>query len=260
MPVRLSVSLIPEKPIPSSLLTPDRIHGLFFSLLDEKTAEELHRPAKIKPFSLWFPQFFGEEKELHRINLHISFLKESLFPVFLSSLILEKSDGLFIENVRLKKLKKPHIKEDFVISYEDLYRSSIPEKTVVLDFITPTSFKKGEHDYPLPDPTLLFKGLIRKWIRFSEVRIEKDLRDVIQERIAVAGAWIKTRKIKLSRLGKITGFTGRVVYYIDSEDEEAVRWLNTLARFAEFAGAGRKTTMGFGMVRFQKPELAHEPD
>ncbi|RLJ70816.1 CRISPR-associated endoribonuclease Cas6 [Hydrogenivirga caldilitoris] len=200
MPVRLSVPLIPEKPVSSSLLTPDRAHGLFFSLLDEKTAEELHKPAKIKPFCLWFPQFFGEEKELDRINLHISFLKESLFPAFLSSLILEKNDGLFIENVKLRKLRKPYIREDLVLSYEDLYKKSVPENTIVLDFLTPTSFKRGEHDYPLPDPAPLFKGLIRKWVRFSGVRIEKDLREMIQERIAVAGAWIKTKKVELSKL------------------------------------------------------------
>ncbi|WP_164930658.1 hypothetical protein [Aquifex aeolicus] len=50
MPVKLKVYLKPEKPIKSSLLTPEAVHGLFFNLLSEEFAEELHRPSKVKPF------------------------------------------------------------------------------------------------------------------------------------------------------------------------------------------------------------------
>ncbi len=252
MPALLGVSLVPEKEIPSSELTPDRIHALFFSLLRSDLAKELHRPSRIKPFCLWFSPFFGPEKKLSKFRMEISFLKEDLFPKFLSSFLLEDSP-LKLGEIGLKKIKRPHISEENILSYRKIYENAPEEKTIVMDFLTPTCFKKGSADYPLPDPFLVFKSLIRKWSAFSEIKVEVDLREVFEKKIRVAGAWIRTRKVELSRLGKILGFTGRVVFYVESEEGEVLKWVNALAKFGEFAGVGRKTTMGFGKVRIQKP-------
>ncbi len=248
MPVKFSVCLIPERPIPLSEIKPDKIHGVFFSLIDRKLGEELHKPSRIKPFVLGIPKLFRSEESVERIFLRISFLEDTLFPKFLSSLLLHEGKDIFINDIKLKKLKKPFIDERWIKTYETLYKDSSTEKTIVFDFITPTSFKRGKKDYPLPDPKLIFKGLIRKWLFFSDIRIDTDLRKVIEEDIEVMGAWIRTKKIALSE-GKITGFTGRVVLYINNNNKEILKWINTLAKFSEFAGVGRKTTMGFGMVK-----------
>ena len=252
MPVLLGVSFVPEKEITSSEVTPDRVHALFFSLLREDLAEDLHRPSRVKPFCLWFSPFFGTEKKLSRFRIEVSFLKDDLFPRFLSSFLLEDRD-LKLGEIRLRKVKRPHISEDRILSYSRIYENAPEERTVVMDFLTPTSFKKGTADYPLPDPTLVFKSLTRKWSAFSDLKIDVDLRDVFERDIKVAGAWIRTRKVGLSKLGKFLGFTGRVVFYVESGDPQVLRWVNTLARFGEFAGVGRKTTMGFGRVKVSQP-------
>jgi len=248
MPIKTKVYLYPEKPINSKILNPEAIHGLFFSIISEKLAEELHRPSRVKPFSLWFPQIF-KEKTLERIYLEVSFLKEELFPQFLSSYILENKE-LSLNGVNLKKVFNPNIKEEYVKSYRAIFESAKEEKAIVLDFITPTTFKKGNFDHPLPDPKLVFKSLVRKWIKFSDYPLDIDLREVIENKIFISGAWIKTIKVDLGRNAKITGFTGRTVFYIDCEDKKILKWLNALAYFGEFSGVGRKTTMGFGKVRF----------
>ena len=198
-----------------------------------------------------------KKEELDRFFLEVSLLRDDLFPRFLSSLMLHKAQP-YLGNMPIRYLKKPFIRERDVISYESLYETAQPNDTLVMDFLTPTTFKRGKFDHPLPEPRLIFKGLIRKWQWFSDFKIDIDLRDLIENRIHISGAWIRTRKIDLSEKAKITGFKGRVVLFINSGKEEELRWLNALAKFGEFAGVGRKTTMGFGTVRMQDPELAEE--
>lgn len=251
MPVLIGIGFRPDRELPSSQLTPDRVHALFFSVLGKNLAEELHRPSRIKPFSLWFLPFFREERNLDRVFIEVSFLKEDLFPRFLSSFMMEEGD-LRLGETTLKRIKRPRIDESMVVSYRRIYEEAPEDPTIVMDFITPTTFKKGESDYPLPDPKLVFKSLIRKWSAFSDLRIDTDLREVVESRIQVSGAWIRTRKVCLSKLGKVVGFTGRVVFFVDSEERNVLKWINALARFGEFAGVGRKTTMGFGKVRLVK--------
>lgn len=243
---------VPEKPISPEVLKPKYVHGIFFSLLEEGLAERMHR-GRVKPFALRFQRLMRAEEELDRFFLEVSFLQEELFPSFLSSLILRESQPT-INGLSLRYLKKPYIKEENVKSYSRIYEEAQPRDTIVLDFLTPTSFKRGSFDYPLPEPRLIFRGLIRKWQIFSDLKIDLDLREVVDNHIHIAGAWIRTRKMELSDRAKFTGFTGRVVLYADVRKEAVLKWLNALAAFGEFAGVGRKTTMGFGAVRVGEPE------
>jgi len=268
MPARVGVVLIPQKELSLAELTPDRLHALFFSLTGRDLARELHRPARIRPFSLNFSALLrtGErvpvppgdgEGSVEKVFVRVSFLEESLFPRFLSSFILGKDQELKLGQVPLYRLRKPLIRECDVRSYRVLYEEAEPRQTFCLDFLTPTSFKRGTADYPLPDPLLLFRGLIRKWQRFSDLKIDVDLREVIEKKLQISFVRIRSRKVALSDLGKITGYTGRAVFFVDEENPAVIRWISALAEFAEFAGVGRKTTMGFGSVRLSKSESDH---
>ncbi len=268
MPAKFHVSLIPENPIHLREVTPDRLHALFFSLLSEDLAQEVHSQSRVKPFSLNFlvgfegkkqPLFATDFETADRIILEVSFLDESLFPKFLSSYMLTDKE-LKLGQTKLRKLKRPHIRERELVSYKRLFEEAKPNKRIELRFMSPTSFRRGKLDHPLPEPELIFKGLIRKWQRFSDIKIDVDLREVIRERIAVAGAWIGTKRVNLSGFGWIGGFTGRVALSLEEKEEKVLKWLNALARFSEFAGVGRKTTMGFGAVRLEDKKVSEEPD
>jgi len=246
MPAKLSFTLFPEKPITRVL--PEQLHGLFFSLLSDGLANELHAPKRLKPFCLWSKALFSEKKT-DRLRLEVSLLKDSLLPGVIASYMLEERE-LKLGDVPLQKSQKPLLKGESIRSYSKIYEEAEPSDTVVLDFLTPTSFKRGGADHPLPEPELIFRSLIRKWVAFSDFPLSVDLRKVIREGIFVSGAWIRTVKFELSEKARAVGFTGRVVLFVDSKDEEVLKWINALARFAEFAGVGRKTTMGMGKVRF----------
>jgi CRISPR-associated endoribonuclease Cas6 len=258
MPVKFSIDLIIKKKVENpSLITPDVLHGFFFSLLPSNIAKTLHKPSRYKPFCLWAPKIFrfiknNQPSETNSVlTITISFLKDELFSPFLFKLT-ENRKNLFLGPYKVSLLQEPGslIKNDEYTTFEDFL--NIKAKTYLyFQAITPISFKKGDIDYPLPDPKIFFKSLINKWNYFSPFRIEVDLRKVLEEKLCIVYSKIRTYKIKLSLGSAVTGFKGKVVFYGKGLTDEELKWLNILGHFSRFAGVGRKTTMGLGMIEFQ---------
>ncbi len=261
MPAKLIVSFNLQSRLCAEELYPDRLHGLFFSISGEALASQIHSYRNIKPFSLGFStrsetgkrdfllsNKLSKTEAVQKVYLEISFLEEGLFPKFLSNFMLSKESEFSLGGVKLQKIRKPYIREEFIKSYRHLFEEAPEEDRICFEFLTPTSFRKGKYNYPLPDPKLIFKGLIRKWQIFSDYKIDTDLKEEV-EKIKVVGVGIKTSKIELSDLGWVVGFTGRVTFSVDSDKGKVLKWFQALSRFAEFAGVGIKTTMGFGKVK-----------
>jgi CRISPR-associated endoribonuclease Cas6 len=258
MPVKFSIDLILQSKVENpSLITPDVLHGFFFSLLPSNIADTFHKPSRYKPFCLWAPKIFrfiknNQPSETNSVlTITITFLKDEFFSPFLFKLT-ENRKKLFLGPYKVSLLKEPGslIKNDEYTTFEDFL--NIKAKTYLyFQAITPISFKKGNIDYPLPDPKIFFKSLINKWNYFSPFRIEVDLRKVLEEKLCIVYSKIRTYKIKLSLGSAVTGFKGKVVFYGKGLTDEELKWLNILGHFSRYAGVGRKTTMGLGMVEFQ---------
>jgi len=117
-----------------------------------------------------------------------------------------------------------------------------------LVFATPTTFRQGDADLPLPVPRLVFRGLWEKWNAFAP---QSSLlsEEVIERKIALAEAQIRTRTFDEGR-SSIVGFVGWAEFYLMGRHSlEVIRSLHALAEFAFFAGVGRKSTHGMGLVR-----------
>ena len=255
MPIKFRIKFKLEEPKPVEEFTPDRLHALFLSLFPEKIAEEFHKPARYRPFCIWFPEFFkSNQKEnlIESFGLTISILKDEYFSPLLGNLV-EKEREFHLGNTRIITLPYPLslIQQKAFITYEELYEEASLDPYFFFTFYTPVSFKKGDSDYPLPEPKILFKSLINKWNYFAPFKVGVDLRNAIEEKILICYANIKTRKIALSLGGKITGFIGKVVYYVKNSSQEELKWINTLGNFSVFSGIGRKCTMGLGMTEFK---------
>jgi CRISPR-associated endoribonuclease Cas6 len=246
MPVRLAIRFKTSAPVSPSSLKPKVIHGILFSLFSKEVGEFFHSPI-VKPFSLFCPLCFKSNKEeIHSFTLEVNLLDFSLFP-YLSRELLIRSDREFsVEGVKAKFQSMKAIKS---ATYEEILENGFQTKDLIIDFLTPTTFKKGKYDFILPEPYLIFKNLIKRWNAFSPRKIDYQLLQYVKENIIVAGCWIKSQKTEISPKAKITGFTGRVFLYATKEAEEN-RLLNALLQFAEFSGIGRKTTMGFGKAKF----------
>ncbi|MEZ0344243.1 MAG: CRISPR system precrRNA processing endoribonuclease RAMP protein Cas6 [Caldimicrobium sp.] len=266
MPVKFSLPLklsLPGEPKTSYLITPDHLHAFFLSLLPQELAESFHKPAKYRPFCVWAPQIFKfnlskEKKDTlpKEISITISFLKDEIFPPFLSSLFnffqKKGTEKLFLGAYRVKlysNSEPPLLKHDEYLDYNN--PEVRPKPLFSFRFLTPISFKKGDVDYPLPDPKIVFKSLLNKWNYFSPIKISYDLGPALEEKLYIVHTSIKTYKIELSLGSAITGFVGKVIYGGKKLTEEEVKWLTILGNFANFAGIGRKTTMGLGMAKFE---------
>ena len=261
MPARIRIPLIFKEPIKKESLTFDKLHALFFSLFKKEFSEILHKNEKVKPFSLNFLVLNEENSKLEnllntnaekieKVFIEVNIIDDSLIPKFIYSYVFSEKFELSLDGY---KLRKGYLNFKSIISYEKIYETSEISEKICVNFITPTSFKSGNKVNLLPEPKLIFKGLIRKWQKFSELKINIDLRKVIEEEVVISGYELKTEKVETNSMGWFTGFVGKVYLDFLSKDEEVLKWLNALINFGEFCGVGRKTTMGFGKIRvFEK--------
>ena len=139
-------------------------------------------------------------------------------------------------------------------SYTDLLTGIRPETRMAMRFVSPTTFRAGDLDVPLPEPGAVFQSWLSRWNDFAppDRRISTELMDVVRERVAISRIHkMKTKVHDLGR-GKIGGFVGRVDFVVTRARQlnQAHVWqLNALADYAEFCGTGRKTPQGMGQTR-----------
>jgi CRISPR-associated endoribonuclease Cas6 len=101
---------------------------------------------------------------------------------------------------------------------------------------------------PLPWPRLVFQSLANKWNAFAPMQLWINWAD-FDRQVTVARFDLKTKLLDFGGFRQV-GFVGECWFLIDPEARVPLRHaLYTLAQFAFYAGVGRKTTMGMGMVR-----------
>ncbi|PZU97766.1 MAG: CRISPR-associated endoribonuclease Cas6 [Pseudanabaena sp.] len=132
-------------------------------------------------------------------------------------------------------------------TYQQIYdRTSETERNITFHLATPTAFRQGKYDSPLPTRDNVFKSLCDRWNTYSEIPINSE----IIEYIFPSKFDIKTEVVKNYDTHSFIGCVGEIGYRILGEaSPETIKQINALADFAMFAGIGRKTTMGMGMVR-----------
>jgi len=258
MPVKLLLRFGLSSPVKVSSLKPKVIHGVFFSLFREnkEVGELLHSPG-LKPFTLFFPAYFRKpEEEVTSFTLELNLLNNELFPEVARALFFERELEVSVDGVKAELCS---LKPILVETYEEMLKGSSPKRDILLDFLTPTSFRQGKVDLILPEPYLVFKNLLNRWNTFSPIKVSsKEVLGFVKENVFVSGCWIRTKKVEIMDDVKMTGFTGRVYFYAFKKDTEVLRVLNALCRFSEFSGVGRKTTMGFGKVKESSYEKTKE--
>lgn len=216
----------------------DTVHGLIFSLFPPEIATAVHKK-KEKPFSLRGFSFKDGE-----LKLKLSLLEDNLFPPLVGRYYLEK-EGFYLSGISLKPILPGGLKEEESISYEELLCLE-PQEHYCIDFLTPTTFRHGPWDYPLPHPEMLFTSLYRKWKSFWDFPLsEEELRRSVYKKVYILAHRIRVEKVDFS-FGNLRGFVGNVV--IGVKDKELSRLLHALLKFGEFSGAGRKSTMGMGVM------------
>jgi CRISPR-associated endoribonuclease Cas6 len=127
-------------------------------------------------------------------------------------------------------------------SFESLCQAP-PTEAILLEFLSPTSFKQNQLIQPFPLPELVFGSLLRRWNAFAPVELQFPS---LEWQGVVSAYNLKTRSQSLNGTKEI-GAMGWVKYRFP--DTQQARIAAVMAGFAEFAGVGRKTAMGMGQVR-----------
>jgi len=128
-----------------------------------------------------------------------------------------------------------------------------PSNRYLVDFKTPTFFRRKESDYRylFPDPKVLFTSIARIWGRLSGEKINiENLRELAERKIGVLMHNIRTsRTIHLGKGRRVVGFTGRCVYEVN--DEELANLVGKLLKIAEITNVGGSRTLGFGVIEWR---------
>ncbi len=216
---------------------------------DAALAEAIHA-TDLMPFSLSLPQGPGQHLEPgDRLTLTVGLLSGEVVQPLLHGLatwdtrpcVLAELD-FQLEGVSAVPGDRPQV---IATSYEELAAQESLGKDVALQFCAPTSFKQQHGIQVFPLPELVFGGLERRWNHFAPAAVQLPPTDWT--------GWVAAYNLKTvvwpGKAGVEIGAVGWARYRFAEESVQQAA--STLARFAEFAGVGRKTAQGFGRTQLR---------
>jgi len=217
----------------------------WFAAADSALADDLHHQPVRKPFTL--SPLTRHDGTIH--VLRVALLDDALWEPFRAGLAARPFVDLQGDTIplALADLEMCHR------SYAELLEGASTGTRIALRFLTPTCFRAGDLDSPLPEPRSMVRSWLSRWSQYAPapLRINVALVDVAIVHVAVSGYNLHTRVTDMG-YGKQMGFVGRVTLRVVKArklGEEILRQLNALADYAEFCGTGRKTTHGMGQTR-----------
>lgn len=150
-------------------------------------------------------------------------------------------------------------------TYAQLLQSS-PQSIVNLSFVSPTSFRRKGHHFPLPVPENLFHSYLRRWNDFSSTTVEqKTFLEWIDESVIIHQHRLESVKVAAGKRGSVTGFTGSMSFGLSRTalaNTEFTQLFYALVKLAPYCGTGHKTTFGLGQTRLDwvEPSLNTSAD
>ncbi len=266
MPHSLVVNFMPKTPIYSEFLTGRHIHALFLTLVssvDQELGDRLHGEKANKGFGLSPIQPRGTRSLVWDFSRDIPAANSCWWRItLLDEVLFSKLTGLWL-NLNPDRafhlgsadlyitsiLGTPQSSQPWsnFATYQQIFdRASECDRNINFQLATPTAFRQGKYDSPLPTRDNVFKSLCDRWNTFSEIQI---LPEII-EPIFPSRFDIKTEVVTNYDKHHFIGCIGEIGYRILGDVEpETIKQINALADFAAFSGIGRKTTMGMGMAR-----------
>lgn len=226
----------------------------------------LHDSESEKPFSIsalegqLFPtgkQLQIQANQIYRWQIHA--ISQPVVK-FLSEWLIQPPTTLKLRDAVLQ------IKQISIIhpptTYKHLLQSSTGNhKNINLSFISPTSFRRKGHHFPLPVPVNLFHSYLRRWNDFSGMVIEQEaFLEWIDENVIIHKYRLESVKVAAGKRGSVTGFTGAISLGLSQSaltNIEFTQLFYALLQLAPYCGTGHKTTFGLGQtcLNWVEPEL-----
>ena len=211
MPFSIVLNGFPKDNVPVPHIQGSALQGMFLHLMgqvDPSVSTRLHDNRSYRPYTL-SPLGIGERGRQFRgfqlprermlktgtpCYLRITFLEDELFPTF-SRYFLDDVEPTFLlgetefivtdvvcgsnqygEHKQARSLRSLEMRWGQYLSYTELIeRASQKNRKITLHFLTPTSFRRGDVDFPLPDPRLVFRSYRKRFEEFYCNHIRKIL-------------------------------------------------------------------------------------
>lgn len=229
-------------------ITAKGLNGLFFNVLERTNpngGKWFHEHASPKPYSV--VSFYTDRGEL--AGLRYAAVTEDAAALIAQAWQKVYQQG---ELLQLGRYQQFTVGDVTVQPGPDWFTlaDSRPLRQVKLRFLSPTSFKQGPGDLPLPLPGNVFRTPFVVWNSFAPtpLKLPDEWLAWCGRDIFVIEHQIQTATIALSRDDGFTGFVGEVSFRAYQGDESSLCIWHALARLTAFSGVGRKTTMGMGAV------------
>lgn len=275
-----------ELRVPEEMAVPADQHRaaywLFMQLvqsLNPALAEELRRPATLRPFTvsnLLCPGAYRRRGQLWLTPEQPCYLRFTALNDPVAEVLEELPDQLpplldlgetTFESVELSLVDDPEARTGRSsyagIIERSFYEDSLPSNLFGLNFLSPTMFRTEGQPLPLPIPRLVFGSLLQRWNAFSPGPLADDSRLFAELSLKLGYYHTRTRTVLLDQEHQ-TGFIGPVEFRATSRDRFYLQTLATLCDFSFYAGVGYKTTAGFGQAEAlrprPRPERISEPE
>jgi CRISPR-associated endoribonuclease Cas6 len=125
--------------------------------------------------------------------------------------------------------------------------------TIALSFLSPTSFRRRKHHFPLPVPTNLFHSYLRRWNDFADTKYDQnDFLEWVEDAVIILRHHLQSIKTVAGKRGSVTGFTGAIELGLTKaafSEPDYGQLFMALGRLAPYSGTGHKTTFGLGQTR-----------
>ncbi len=222
------------------------LHGALFDRLRAVSPEaaEMAHSVEPRPFSI---------SGIYREGAHPAFrcagLSERVSEAISSAFEAGMEMDVGPSRVRVLDVRRE------AVSYEELYERFVPEEgsydRISLRFASPTTFRVGKANMPLPLPRLLWRSWASRWNAFSRVHLGS-FEEWAEEFIVPARFKLRSRAARVAG-ATLVGSVGECEYRVLRPDSIEARVAAMLAFYASFSGTGQKTTMGLGTTELLSP-------
>jgi CRISPR-associated endoribonuclease Cas6 len=274
MPHAIVFHCFTKTPVDAAFLRGERFQAAFLNLVNQihpELATDLHGGDSLRGYSVgvvWPRLHEDHGLGVRELKLRVACLDDRIYPAIAQwTMAINNAPRLRLGRAEFevaRVLVTPESGEPWAgyVSVEGLIAgASDRETTVRLEFASPTSFRQGGRDEPLPLPRHVFGGLARRWNQAfgdrlklpieGDARSSEDFLKYVEDHIILEHPF-EFRSTVVRREGDfyLTGFVGRANYRIISRPGAAfVHYINLLADLSFFSGLGAKTSRGCGMVR-----------
>ncbi len=281
MPASFLIHCIPTSDAPIAHVQGPNIQAMFLrrmEVADSALMPYLHDTPGYRPFTLSPLGIYGEKgnfqgfwlsresliPEGRACYIRVTVLDDTLISIVRQGIFHADSQTCMLGETTFILSDNPDTGEtgrgwSITRSYPELMNHGLRyqrRKQLYFQFLSPTSFRQGKLDLPVPVPRLVFQSYKARFEKFYQVEFLPDFEHQVEQYVGIATMRHVNSTIMHTKQVRSIGFTGDVVFTIHPKaPPELAFQVNLLADYALFCGTGKKTVLGMGQTLVN--ELCH---